>query len=76
MGKEWLIDELLNIITEKIRQNKKKVKLLIPYDKQSLLNALYNEYVVEGTEYGDDGVLCEVILDARGLGLYKKYTID
>jgi GTP-binding protein HflX len=70
------IDELLNIITEKIRQNKKKVKLLIPYDKQSLLNALYNEYVVEGTEYGDDGVLCEVILDARGLGLYKKYTID
>ena len=67
------IDELLGLIEEIIRQNKKEVKLLIPYEKQSLVSNLYNDYAVKSVDYVDEGVLVEVVLDERGLGLYKNY---
>ncbi len=67
------IDNLLNLIDEIVRQNKKEVKLLIPYERQSLVSNLYNEYSVKNVEYEDAGVLVEVVLDERGLGQYKLY---
>ena len=70
------IDELLGLIDEIIRQNKKEVKLLIPYEKQSLVSNLYNDYAVKSVQYVDDGVLADVVLDERGLGLYKNYISE
>ena len=67
------IDELLSLIEEIIRQNKKEVKLLIPYEKQSLVSNLYNDYAVKSVDYANEGVIVDVVLDERGQGLYKQY---
>ena len=69
------IDDLFLKIDAIIKENKKTVKLLIPYSEQGLVSNLYNEYTVENTDYTDDGVLVTTVLDARGLGLYDKYII-
>lgn len=69
------IDELLLMIGEVILKSKKKVTLIIPYTEQSVLSEIYNNYTVKNTEYGDNGILVETVLDERGLGLYSKYII-
>lgn len=70
------IVELISKIEGVVRQNKSEVKLLIPYSMQHLVNIIYNEHVVVETEYSDDGVIIKAVLDAKGLGQYKKYIIE
>ncbi|MBE6644440.1 MAG: GTPase HflX [Ruminococcaceae bacterium] len=70
------IDKLLLLIEDIIRQNKKEIKLLIPYFAQSAVSDLYNGYVVKNVEYIDSGIMVEAILDERGLGIYKKYLVS
>ncbi len=70
------IDKLLLAITTQIQKLKKKYKIFIPYSAQSIMNAIYNSYTVENTEYVDDGIYFEAVLDERGKGLYKKYIVD
>lgn len=69
------IDELLALIEEIIHRSKKEVKLLIPYTDQSVLSIIYNAYTVKSTDYVENGVLVEAVLDERGLGQYKKFII-
>ena len=69
------IDELLALIEEIIHRSKKEVKLLIPYTDQSVLSVIYNAYTVKSTDYVENGVLVEAVLDERGLGQYKKFII-
>ena len=69
------INELLALIEEIIHRSKKDVKLLIPYTDQSVLSVIYNSYTVKSTDYVENGVLVEAVLDERGLGQYKKFII-
>ncbi len=67
------IDRLLWLIGEEIRKFKKRYKLIIPYEKQSVLSALYDEYTVDGVEYVENGILAIAVLDEKGRGVYGKY---
>ncbi len=67
------VDRLLNLIEEAVHRSKREVELLIPYSEQSKASVIFDEYSVKTTEYTDEGVLFKVILDERGLGLYKKF---
>lgn len=67
------MDELLREIEETIHKFKKKYTLLVPYSAQSVVSTLYNNYTVTNTDYLDEGISVEVILDERGKGLYGKY---
>ena len=67
------IQELLALIEDIIKRSKKEVKVLIPYTEQSLVNEIYNEYVVKDIDYINDGIVIETVLDERGMGYYKKY---
>ena len=70
------VDELLILIEDIIRRTKKDVELLLPYTEQSVLNGIYNEYMVVSSEYREDGILLKTILDERGIGLYRKYILN
>ena len=67
------IDGLLAKIEQIIHENKKEYSLMIPYDKQGLVNSLYNEYTVKSVDYCDEGISVSAVLDERGKGLYKAY---
>lgn len=69
------IDKLLYAIEEIANRSKKEVKLLIPYTEQHFINQFYSEYVVKNTEYADNGVYVDAVLDKRGLALYKNYIV-
>ncbi len=67
------IDRLLEAVEEIIRRSKSEVTLLIPYSEQQIVSSIYNTYTVKATEYTDLGIEITAVLDARGLGYYKKY---
>lgn len=70
------IDELLDTIENVIKRTKRPCKLLIPYTDQSVVSALYNSYTVNSVDYTDDGILVDVVLDARGIGQYANYCLE
>ena len=70
------IDNLLSSIERTVQRFKKKYTLLIPYTNQALVSALYNNYTVSSTEYLDEGISVEVILDEKGRGMYGKYVVE
>lgn len=70
------IDELLEKIDFVIRQSKRELQLLIPYTEQSLASILYDEYAVKSVDYVENGILFDVVLDERGVGIFKKYVIE
>ena len=67
------IDCLLNVLEDIIHKSKKQVVLLIPYTEQSKASDIFNNYNVKNTEYTEEGVLIEAVLDNRGIGLYGKF---
>ena len=58
------------------QESKKECQLLIPYDKQSLVNAIYGEYSIKSTEYTDEGTVIVVDLDEKGRSVYAKYITE
>ena len=70
------IDTLLSLIEKKLSETKKEWMLLIPYDKQGIVNAIYDEYSVKNTEYTDEGTLVTAILDEKGRSRYAKYISE
>ncbi len=70
------IEKLLSSIDDIILKSKRKIKLLIPYTDQSVLSEIYNVYTVKNTEYAENGILVDTVIDERGAGLYNKYILE
>lgn len=70
------IDALLATLEDVLRRSKRDVVLSVPYTEQSVVSAIYSEYAIKSIEYNDDGILICAVLDMRGRGLYKKYTVE
>lgn len=70
------IDSLLDMITDVIHKQKREVRFRIPYNEQAVLNNLYKSYSVQSVDYLDDSIVANVIVDDKGIGLYKKYIIE
>ncbi len=69
------IDELLTRLTEVLPPDRRKVKLLFPFDKGALAGECRREGAVEYEEYVPEGLSMTVTLGARLLELTKPYQI-
>ncbi len=70
------IDLLLEKIHETISVCKKKLRLMIPYSEQNLINLLYKEYSVSDVEYTDGGITLYAVLDKKGQGRFESYLAE
>lgn len=70
------IEQLLSRLLAIVRQEKRKVRLCFPYTDQGRVSAVYNYGIVENLSYEDNGVVMDVILDNRGVGLFRQYLED
>ena len=70
------LEELLKLIQDEIQKRKKRVTLTVPYSDQSVVSGLYAAYSVESVDYTENGAEVVVVLDAKGLGIYKKYISE
>lgn len=69
------IDELLTRLTEVLPPDRRKVKLLFPFDKGALAGECRREGAVEYEEYVPEGLSMTVTLGARLLELTKPYQV-
>ncbi len=70
------IDELLQRLTEVLPPDRRKVKLLLPFDKGALAGECRREGAVEHEEYVPEGLSMTVTLGARLLELTKPYQTE
>ena len=70
------IDALLAAIEVELSRLKRNYKLLVPYDKQTIVSSLYANYTVISVDYVDNGVLVEATLDERGRGMYRDLIVE
>ena len=53
-----------------------QTKLLIPYDKQSIISTIMNYYIPEFVEYKENGTLLKILLKSDDYNKYKGYEIN
>ncbi len=70
------VEDLLNMLDKILAMSKRQVKFKFPFDKQSAVNSLYTNSTVLNTEYLEDGVSVEAIVDGKCYGMYKDYIIE
>lgn len=69
------IDNLLEEISRALPKSRRRVKILIPFDKGSLVNLLRENGEVFSEEYTDSGTLMDVSAEISVLGGIKDYII-
>jgi GTP-binding protein HflX len=67
------VDELLEKIQELVKEGKRILRMLFPYDKQSEAASVHRYARVITTEYLDNGVLITAECDAKASGKFKCY---
>jgi len=74
--KQLEINVLTEIIQKVLRGEKRKIKLLIPYDDNKALASLHEKKVVLDIDYQGEGNLVTIeITDAFPIHLYEKYMV-
>ena len=69
------IDELLEQIENALPQTRRRVRMLIPFDKGSIAGALRENGVVHSQEYTEKGILIEATAEISFLEAVKEYIL-
>lgn len=67
---------LLKEIEKVLFSKAKNTKLLIPYDKQQLVNKILEHYIPKNVQYLDNGSMIEISLKKEDYEIYKGYEIN
>lgn len=70
------IEELLLSIQENLPIDYEEKHFKIPYDKQSILNYLMNNYKIEKLEHLEDGSLISLVINPIDLEKYKEFVVS
>lgn len=69
------IDELLEQIEKALPQTRRRVRMLIPFDKGSIAGTLRENGVVHSQEYTEKGILIEATAEISFLEAVKEYIL-
>lgn len=69
------IDELLEQIEKALPQTRRRVRMLIPFDKGSIAGTLRENGVVHSQEYTENGILIEATAEISFLEAVKEYIL-
>lgn len=69
------VDKMLAMIKQLLPQTKMKLKVLIPYDKGSMLSRIYDNAVVRGEEHTAEGTVLDIIIDKKLFGIVEGFVI-
>ena len=69
------INELIELVEEKLPQKFKTVTLRIPYDKQQVVNYFMKSYETDSIEHKDDGTYLKLTINLIDYEKYKEFII-
>ena len=69
-------DTLKGAIETQLGRGKHHVKLLLPYQQGSMVAALHDTAQVLSSEYADNGIQIDAVLDETLFGKLRQYVIE
>lgn len=69
------IDSLLNEIQSSLPKTRKRVQLLLPFDKISLCSKIRENGIIHSEEYLENGLCLDATVDINQINLLKDYVI-
>lgn len=69
-------EKLLQCIAENLPETAKRMQLLIPYDKTSLIGKIRNEGKIFSEEYIENGTLIDALVDVKLIKLMEEYSVS
>ncbi len=69
------IDRMLQRLCDILPEKRKNVKVLIPYDKGSLVARLYETTQINSEVHTENGTLLDIVTDSRGLAIVSDYIV-
>lgn len=70
------IDNLKQLIQDRLPQKYRYVLMRIPYDKQNILNYLMNNYEIDDLKHEEDGTYLNLSINTLDFGKYGEYIVD
>ena len=67
--------ELLQKISESLKETAKRVQILVPYKEARLLNTIRQNGKVFLEEYREDGIFADALIDIKNIDKVKEYII-
>lgn len=68
------METLLKTIEETLGRGKEKLEFILPYDRASVLDWLYQNADVKSAEYQGEGIAVTVVCDARARGALREFV--
>jgi GTP-binding protein HflX len=68
------MDEFVRVISDRLRESDRLVRLRIPWARGDVLAAVHREGEVVEQEAGDDAAVLRVVLDAAGRARFKEFV--
>lgn len=69
------VDKLLDMLCEAMPEKRHRVKVLIPYDKGSLISVIYKNANINSEEHTADGTLMDITADHKTFNLVSDYIV-
>ena len=69
------VDRLLDMLCEAMPEKRHRVKVLIPYDKGSLISVIYKNANINAEEHTADGTLMDITADHKTFNLVSDYIV-
>jgi GTP-binding protein HflX len=70
------IDKLLDKLSERLREHRKIVELVVPFDRGDVLAAVHREGEVLSEDHGDRGTRVQVRVDAAGAARFQNWVVS
>ena len=67
------LEELMNLVEDRLPQEFKYVEVRIPFDKQQIVNYMMDNYEIENLEHKEDGTYFNLSLNAVDCAKYDEY---
>ncbi|OQB15990.1 MAG: GTPase HflX [Firmicutes bacterium ADurb.Bin193] len=69
------IDALLQKVCDIMPEGRRRVTVLIPYDKGDIVSRVYETSRVNSEEHTENGTLLDIVTDSRGLSIVSDYIV-
>ncbi len=70
------IDKLKDLIQDRLPQEFSHVLMRIPYENQSIVNYIMNNYETQNLRHEEDGTYLNLAINSIDMGRYKEYIIN
>lgn len=69
------VDKLLEMLCDAMPEKRRRINILVPYDKGSILSVIYNNANINSEEHTPEGTAMDITVDSKTFNLVSDYIV-